>query len=213
MKEIRIIEKKDGGVEVDLAPDMFVEVVGEKPSSMDPRIKVVYGEIGQKVQPIKVIYPPSSEYTRSEIVDHAKEYIDHIPFCTTCERNKRIVLNKIMRLMEKKKAEDERKGISPTQTPGPGTDQPEHEAKPSTETTGEKSVIDEIIDNFDKRNRRQAEPPPTPVKPEPPQPQEEPKEPLEERVRKNVQNAGREFAKAIESILTMPFKIKPEKGG
>ena len=99
-RELRITETPEGVV-VDLAPDLFVvPIIENQPTEANPDIKIDLGRLGGRVVPIRAKYPKGT--TSEEIMDKVDILFSKLEYCPNCERQKRMVLEKLRRVMAEK---------------------------------------------------------------------------------------------------------------
>ena len=99
-RELRIIETPEGVV-VDLAPDLFVvPIIENQPTEANPDIKIDLGRLGGRVVPIRARYPKGT--TSEEIMNKVDVLFSKLESCPNCERKKRMVLEKLRRVMAEK---------------------------------------------------------------------------------------------------------------
>jgi hypothetical protein len=99
-REMRVTETPEGTV-VDFAPDLFVvPQVERQPTESNPDVKVDMGMIGGKLQPLRAYYPKGT--TSEEILAKTDTLLGKIEFCPGCERKKRLMLEKLRKMMAEK---------------------------------------------------------------------------------------------------------------
>jgi hypothetical protein len=99
-RELRVKETPEGTV-VDFAPDLFVVPQIEKqPTEGNPNIKVDLGVVGGELQPLKAYYPPGT--TTEEILAKTDVLLGKIKNCPGCERKKRLMLERLRKMMNDK---------------------------------------------------------------------------------------------------------------
>jgi hypothetical protein len=99
-REIRISETPEGVV-VDFAPDMFVvPTVEREPTDSNPNIKVDMAVVSGQLSPVKAYYPSGT--TSEEIMNKVDVLFEKIRWCPNCERKKRLMLEKLRKMMAEK---------------------------------------------------------------------------------------------------------------
>ncbi len=96
-RELRVKETPEGIV-VDFAPDLFVVPQIEKAATEgNPNVKVDLGMVGGELQPLRAYYPPGT--TTEEIMAKTDVLLGKIKNCPSCERKKRLMLEKLRKMM------------------------------------------------------------------------------------------------------------------
>jgi len=99
-REMRITETPEGVV-VDFTPDMFVvPTVERQPTESNPDIKVDMGIVSGQLAPLRAYYPVGT--STDEILAKTETLLDKIRGCPNCERKKRLMLEKLRKMMAEK---------------------------------------------------------------------------------------------------------------
>lgn len=99
-REMRVTETPEGVV-VDFTPDMFVvPTVERQPTESNPEVKVDMGLVGGQLAPLRAYYPAGT--SAEEILAKSETLLNKMSWCPGCERKKRLMLEKLRKMMAEK---------------------------------------------------------------------------------------------------------------
>jgi hypothetical protein len=88
------IQVTEEGTVVELFPDMYIEAEGPaEPTKKHPEIFFESGFLGDKLVPIRVLYP--SDWPVERVIGAIPSLFDKKEFCMACERKKRQLLKRL----------------------------------------------------------------------------------------------------------------------